>query len=177
MKKYIFSALLLFCGMAQQANAQGYYIYKNGVKQTVLATDMDSLVFFKEGEKVPDPEPIDPEKPLAAKDATDRTADLNKEWYERLDFNDKSELENAKRGLIEATPDLNITNDRGEVWNMAAYKFLLAEGEAPSTVNPSLWRNALCNVQTGLFKVCEGIYQVRGYDMANMTFIKTKTAG
>ena len=91
-----------------------------------------------------------------------------------MDFTDNSELENAKRGLIEATPDLLITNERGEVWNMAAYKFLLAEGEAPSTVNPSLWRNALCNVQTGLFKVCEGIYQVRGYDMANMTFIKTK---
>lgn len=167
------SALLL-CGMAQLANAQGYYIYKNGVKQTVMATEMDSLVFFREAEKVPDPDPVDPDKPLAAKDATERTADLNKEWYERLDFTDNSELENAKRGLIEATPDLLITNERGEVWNMAAYKFLLAEGEAPSTVNPSLWRNAMCNVQTGLFKVCEGIYQVRGYDMANMTFIKTK---
>ncbi|MBO4431667.1 MAG: MBL fold metallo-hydrolase [Bacteroidaceae bacterium] len=173
MKKYIMSALLL-CGMAQLANAQGYYIYKNGVKQTVMATEMDSLVFFREAEKVPDPDPVDPDKPLAAKDATERTADLNKEWYERLDFTDNSELENAKRGLIEATPDLLITNERGEVWNMAAYKFLLAEGEAPSTVNPSLWRNAMCNVQTGLFKVCEGIYQVRGYDMANMTFIKTK---
>ena len=174
MKKYIISALLL-CGMVQVANAQGYYIYKNGVKQTVLATEMDSLVFFKEEEKAPDtPDPVDPDKPLAAKDATERTTDMNKEWYERLDFTDNSELENAKRGLIEATPDLLITNERGEVWNMAAYKFLLAEGEAPSTVNPSLWRNALCNVQTGLFKVCEGIYQVRGYDMANMTFIKTK---
>lgn len=174
MKKYIISALLL-CGMVQVANAQGYYIYKNGVKQTVLATEMDSLVFFKEKEKAPDtPDPVDPDKPLAAKDATGRTTDMNKEWYERLDFTDNSELENAKRGLIEATPDLLITNERGEVWNMAAYKFLLAEGEAPSTVNPSLWRNALCNVQTGLFKVCEGIYQVRGYDMANMTFIKTK---
>ena len=53
MKKYIISALLL-CGMVQVANAQGYYIYKNGVKQTVLATEMDSLVFFKEEEKAPD---------------------------------------------------------------------------------------------------------------------------
>ena len=173
MKKYIMSALLL-CGSAQLANAQGYYIYKNGVKQTVMATEMDSLVFFKEAETAPDPDPVDPDKPLAAKDATERTADLNKEWYGRLDFTDNSELENAKRGLIEATPDLVITNENGEVWNMAAYKFLLAEGEAPSTVNPSLWRNAMCNVQTGLYKVCEGIYQVRGYDMANMTFIKTK---
>lgn len=177
MKKYIISSMLLLCGMAQQANAQGYYIYKNGVKQTVLATDMDSLVFFKEQEQSPvDPDPVDPENPTASKAATERTDSLNKDWYNRLDFADLAELENAKRGLIEATPDLLITNDKGqEVWNMAAYKFLLDEGEAPATVNPSLWRNALCNVQCGLFKVCEGIYQVRGYDMANMSFIKTKS--
>lgn len=109
-----------------------------------------------------------------SKTATTATAERNQEWYGRLDFNDLSELQNAKRGLIEATPDLNITNANGqEVWNMQSYKFLLDEGQAPATVNPSLWQNALCNVQCGLFKVCEGIYKVRGYDMANMSFIKT----
>ena len=117
---------------------------------------------------------MDPEHPTAAKDATAATADRNNEWYDRLDFDNLSELQNAKRGLIEATPDLLIQNAAGqEVWNMQAYKFLLDEGQAPATVNPSLWQNALCNVQCGLFKVCEGIYQVRGYDMANMSFIKT----
>ncbi len=178
MKKYFICSMLFLCGMAQQALAQGYYLYKNGQKQQIVrADDVDSLVFFKEEEKTPvDPDPVDPENPTANKNATSHTDSLNRDWLNRLDFDDISELENAKRGLIEATPDLVITNAKGqEVWNMAAYKFLLDEGEAPSTVNPSLWRNAICNVQCGLFKVCEGIYQVRGYDMANMSFIKTKT--
>ena len=178
MKKYFICSMLFLCGMAQQALAQGYYLYKNGQKQQIVrANDVDSLVFFKEEDKTPvDPDPVDPENPTANKNATSHTDSLNRDWLNRLDFDDISELENAKRGLIEATPDLVITNAKGqEVWNMAAYKFLLDEGEAPSTVNPSLWRNAICNVQCGLFKVCEGIYQVRGYDMANMSFIKTKT--
>jgi alkyl sulfatase BDS1-like metallo-beta-lactamase superfamily hydrolase len=176
MKRHIVYTLLL-AATALQASAQGYYIYKNGVRQTVLAADMDSLVFFKEQDKTPDypEEPDDPANPTAAKDATTVTAGRNQEWYGRLDFDDLSELQNAKRGLIEATPDLVVKNAAGqEVWNMQAYKFLLDEGAAPSTVNPSLWQNALCNVQCGLFQVCEGIYQIRGYDMANMSFIKTR---
>lgn len=107
--------------------------------------------------------------------ATKKTAEKNSAWYSLLDFEDDSEYQNATRGLIEGTPDLVITNDRGEVWNMKDYKFMYEDGEAPSTVNPSLWENTRCNVQAGLFKVCEGIYQVRGYDMANMTFIKTRS--
>ena len=111
----------------------------------------------------------------AQNNATTATAESNQEWYSRLDFTDRSELANARRGLIEATPDLVITNASGqELWNMQAYRFLLDEGRAPATVNPSLWQNALCNVQCGLFKVCDGIYQVRGYDISNMTFIKTR---
>ena len=150
--------------------------------QTVLATDVDNLMFFKEQDTStvnPDEpdglvDPVDPANPTGTKKATAATAKRNNEWYNRLDFEDLTELQNAKRGLIEATPDLNITNANGEVWNMQSYKFLLNESGAPSTVNPSLWQNALCNVQCGLFQVCEGIYQVRGYDMANMSFIKTK---
>jgi len=179
MKKQLIGALLL-CAIAQPSFAQGYYIYKNGMKQTVKASEVDSLVFFKNeqgDEEQPGgtEDPDDPDKdPLASKTATKHTTDKNQEWYQQLDFNDQSELKNAKRGLIEATPDLNIRNAAGqEVWNMADFKFMLDGGEAPSTVNPSLWQNTLCNVQSGLFKVCEGIYQVRGFDMANMTFIKT----
>ena len=178
MKKQLFLLVLCLCGMAHQASAQGYYLYKNGQRQTYRANEMDSLVFYQTEDN---PLPIvdeDPEAdPLAAKSATLTTANKNREWYERLDFDDQSELENAKRGLIEATPDLVITNAAGEVWNMAEFKFMKEDDEAPSTVNPSLWRNTLCNIQCGLYEVCEGIYQVRGYDMANMTFIRTKSGG
>lgn len=177
MKKRLFLLIAAICAVATEAGAQGYMIYKNGeVRQTVLATDMDSLVFFNEKQVVDSVDNnYDPEHPLVAHPATSHTAAKNEEWYGRLDFDDLSELENAKRGCLYATPDLIIRNSAGqEVWNMAAYKFLYDEGGAPATVNPSLWQNSLCNVRSGLFEVVTGkIYQVRGYDMANMTFIKT----
>lgn len=177
MRKRIFSIILASAVMLG-VNAQGYYIYKDGkAKQTVLSCDMDSLVFFHEG-LTKDPEEkesVDPENPTANKTATQRTAELNDAWLSRLNFQDMSELENAKRGCLKSTPDLIVYNEAGEeVWNMAEYKFLYDEGVAPATVNPSLWRNSLCNVRSGLFEVlADRIYQVRGYDMANMTFIKT----
>ena len=179
MKKHLTLFLLCLCGMAQQASAQGYYLYKNGQRQSYRANEMDSLVFYKTEESpAQQPEEEDPEhNPMDPKKATKATAERTNQWYTRLDFEDQAELENAKRGLIEATPDLVIKNSVGEVWNMAEFKFMQEGGEAPSTVNPSLWRNTLCNVQCGLFQVCDGIYQVRGYDMANMTFIKTKSGG
>lgn len=161
----------------QGVHAQGYYIYKDGkARQTVLKSDMDSLVFFTETkEEDPEGEPDDSNNPTANKAATKKTAELNDAWMSRLDFQDLSELENAKRGCLKSTPDLIVYNDAGdEVWNMADYKFLYDEGAAPATVNPSLWLNSLCNVRSGLFEVVpDKIYQVRGYDMANITFIRT----
>ncbi|MCK7509342.1 MAG: hypothetical protein MZV70_38470 [Desulfobacterales bacterium] len=50
--------------------------------------------------------------------------------------------------------------------------FNFVEGKAPTTVNPSLWRHAILNAQIGLFKVTDGIYQLRGFDIANMTLIE-----
>lgn len=104
--------------------------------------------------------------------ATESTAQANKAWYERLDFSDDKEFENATRGLIEAPESVAIYKDDGTlVWSTEAVSNL--EEEAPDTVNPSLWRNTRLNGYAGLFEVCDGIYQVRGYDMANVTFIRT----
>lgn len=106
--------------------------------------------------------------------ATGTTAKANKEWYDVLDFKDESEKECALKGLIEAPKALVIYDDEGnEVWNVADYSFVNELETAPDTVNPSLWRNTLYNSYAGLFEVCDGIYQVRGYDMANATFIRT----
>ena len=103
------------------------------------------------------------------------TASANKEWYDRLDFNDESEKECATRGLIEAPEALVIYDEEGnEVWNVKDYSYANELETAPDTVNPSLWRNTLYNSYAGLFEVCDGIYQVRGYDMANATFIRTE---
>lgn len=110
-----------------------------------------------------------------AKDATVFTREANAAWYKKLDFDDEAEKENALRGLLEAPTALVIRGEDGHVvWNAAGYDFMKEFDKAPDTANPSLWRNTLFNSYAGLFEVCKGIYQVRGYDMANVTFIRTK---
>ncbi|MET8829069.1 alkyl sulfatase dimerization domain-containing protein [Streptomyces sp. NPDC004610] len=83
----------------------------------------------------------------------------------------------AARGLIEALPaDFTVYREGGEVpaWELGPYAFLT--GDAPDTVNPSLWRNALLNMNTGLFEVVENaVYQVRGMDLSNITFLEDPT--
>ena len=109
-----------------------------------------------------------------AKGATEYTKAANESVYDMLDFEDESEKENALKGLIEAPESLVIYDEDGnEVWNVADYSFASELEKAPDTVNPSLFRNTLYNSYAGLFEVCDGIYQVRGYDMANATFIRT----
>ena len=90
-----------------------------------------------------------------------------------LPFADRQDFEDAARGFIATIPDAAITNVSGRtVWSLAPYKFLENE-TAPPTVNPSLWRQARLNMHHGLFKVVDGIYQVRGLDIANMTLVET----
>ena len=109
-----------------------------------------------------------------SKPATEFTAEANRRWYDLLDFSDESEKENALRGLIEAPESVIIYDEAGNVvWNVDDYDFLNEDEPIPDTINPSLFRNTLYNSYAGLFEVCEGIYQVRGYDMANATFIRT----
>ena len=105
-----------------------------------------------------------------AKDATDLTRQSNQQWLQRLPFDDRSDFDNARRGLLEAVDQPVVNADGKTVWDLQRYAFL--NGEAPATVNPSLWRIAQLNTLAGLFKVSEGIYQVRGLDLANMTLIE-----
>lgn len=110
------------------------------------------------------------------KPATDITAAVNAEVYDQLNFDDKQEYEFATRGLIDAPEKLELVAEDGSVvWSQEAYAFLDEYEEAPDSVNPSLWENTKNNHVYGLFEVCEGIYQVRGYDMANLTVIKGNT--
>ena len=110
------------------------------------------------------------------KPATEFTAAANAAVYDQLDFNDRQEYEFATRGLIAAPETLELVDEDGSViWSQAAYAFLDEYEEAPDSVNPSLWENTRNNHAYGLFEVCEGIYQVRGYDMANLTVVKGDT--
>ncbi len=108
------------------------------------------------------------------KEATSYTAEANDQVYALLDFEDERELENAQRGLITAPDSLEIKTETGKVaWSQDAYAFI--EEDAPDSANPSLWRNTQLNHVYGLFEVADNIYQVRGYDMSNITFIKGDT--
>ena len=114
----------------------------------------------------------DPTKPGETKEATSCTAEKNAEWYSKLDFSDRREFANAERGLLDDQEGRVIYNDDGTTaWDLQGYGDL--DCDAPDTVNPSLWRNTQLNAKAGLFEVCDGIYQVRGFDMANTTFIRT----
>lgn len=105
-----------------------------------------------------------------AKGATDLTRQSNQQWLQRLPFADRSDFDNARRGLLEAADQAVVNADGKTVWDLQRYAFLA--GESPATVNPSLWRIAQLNTIAGLFKVTDGIYQVRGLDLANMTLIE-----
>lgn len=109
----------------------------------------------------------------SVKPATVHTAKINSAVYDILDFEDSSEYENATRGLIDAPKVLEIKDAEGKaVWSQEAYAFLADYENAPDSVNPSLWENTRNNHAYGLFRVTDGIYQVRGYDMANLTLIE-----
>ncbi len=114
----------------------------------------------------------DPTQPGETEGATTITAEANAEWYEKLDFSDRREFANAERGWLDNAEGRIIDgDDNRSVWNLQSYGDL--NRDAPDTVNPSLWRNTQLNAKAGLFEVCDGIYQVRGFDMANTTFIRT----
>ena len=107
--------------------------------------------------------------------ATEYTIQANQEVYAALDFDDAQELEFATRGLICAPDLLELVDESGkQIWSQDAYQFL-KDAQAPDTANPSLWRNTQLNHYYGLFEVMPGIYQVRGYDMSNIPFIKGDT--
>jgi alkyl sulfatase BDS1-like metallo-beta-lactamase superfamily hydrolase len=104
--------------------------------------------------------------------ASQKTTEYLSGVLQELDFEDDTDFSQAQKGLIASAEDLQIANESGEIiWDNKGYKFI--SGEASSTVNPSLWRQEKLNNISGLFKVTNGIYQVRGFDLANMTIIES----
>jgi alkyl sulfatase BDS1-like metallo-beta-lactamase superfamily hydrolase len=80
----------------------------------------------------------------------------------------------STRGFLATLPDPLIRNAAGApVWNLEAYAFV--DGPAPATVNPSLWRHMRHLKHHGLYQVSQNVWQVRGFDVSNMTVIKGKT--
>ncbi|MBK9739412.1 MAG: MBL fold metallo-hydrolase [Actinobacteria bacterium] len=94
----------------------------------------------------------------------------------QLPFDDERDFQEARRGFIAAPPYRQIMAAAGHVaWDMGAYDFLLT-GEDFDSIHPSLQRQAILNMEYGLYEVVPGhIYQVRGFDLANISFIRSET--
>lgn len=110
------------------------------------------------------------------KPPTAQTLELMEQARATLNFADERDFEENDRGLI-ATPDyLKIMADAGNVaWDMESYSFLLSDEDIPS-IHPSLQRQARLNMNFGLYEVIpDRIYQVRGFDLSNITFVATET--
>ncbi|WP_277515305.1 alkyl/aryl-sulfatase [Cellulosimicrobium cellulans] len=108
------------------------------------------------------------------KSATPAVVAQNTALLQALPFADTRDFDDATRGLLARREPNAITADDGRVvWDNDTYAFL--EGDAPETVNPSLWRQSRLVAEQGLFEVTDGVYQVRGFDLSNVTFIEGST--
>lgn len=91
-----------------------------------------------------------------------------------LPLDDRASFADAERGLLASDSAVVIRGAAGQrIWDTTEYAYQV--GEAPPSVNPSLWRQAQLNNIHGLFEVTEGVYQVRGYDLSNMSIIRGAT--
>jgi alkyl sulfatase BDS1-like metallo-beta-lactamase superfamily hydrolase len=108
-----------------------------------------------------------------AKDASQHTQKLNAQVVVP---NSQIDFDNAQRGFIAQWPGGRVEDERGRmVYDISRYEFIVQGSPSPSTVNPSLWRQAQLNVIHGLFEVAPNVWQVRGYDISNITFIAGET--
>ena len=103
------------------------------------------------------------------------TIELLQQARATLPFADQRDFEEQQRGLIAPMPDLQIMADAGHVaWDMERFQFLDQQDEFDS-IHPSLFRQAVLNNNYGVYEVVPGIYQVRGFDLSNLTFVRGKT--
>jgi alkyl sulfatase BDS1-like metallo-beta-lactamase superfamily hydrolase len=113
------------------------------------------------------------------KGASRATIERNTELAKGLLWDNHESFEDARHGFIETTEPLVIKEDGQVVWDMAVFLSPLGHQTPAShpadTVNPSLWRQAKLNSFNGLFEVHQRIYQVRAFDVSNMTIIEGET--
>ena len=103
------------------------------------------------------------------------TVEKQQQQRKTLPFADKRDFEEQSKGFIAAPDYMQIMAEKGNVaWDMGKYDFLL-QGEDFDSIHPSLQRQAILNMNYGLYEVMPGIYQVRGFDLANISFIRGET--
>jgi alkyl sulfatase BDS1-like metallo-beta-lactamase superfamily hydrolase len=108
------------------------------------------------------------------RNATTAIAEQQRALLERLPFADTEDFDDAARGFVGRREPNAVTAEDGRVvWDNDTYDFI--EGDAPDTVNPSLWRQSTLVAKDGLFEVVPGLYQVRGLDLSNISFVEGET--
>ncbi|KJL45007.1 alkyl/aryl-sulfatase [Microbacterium trichothecenolyticum] len=99
-------------------------------------------------------------------------AQTNTALLSTLPFGDIADFDANKRGFVGTLDSPQVRNAAGEVvWDAASFDFV--DGDAPTSVNPSLWRQSTLMRTHGLFELADRVYQVRGLDLSNMTLIET----
>ena len=112
------------------------------------------------------------------KEATEYTKKKNTDFRKTLPMDDGTDASNVARGFIATRKNPIIEKQEPNAWQPISWdlsKSDFVKGQAPETVNPSLWRQAGLNAQNGLYEICEDFYQVRGFDTSNVTFIRGET--
>ncbi len=107
----------------------------------------------------------------ASAQVSESTRASNAAFSQTLPWGDREDEDFANRGFVAAydQPQIRTADNSRVVWDFTAYDFL--HGDAPDTVNPSLWRHAQLLARAGLFRVTDRVYQIRGFDVSNMTIV------
>ena len=108
------------------------------------------------------------------KDATPATRAALARLAASLPADDGADFERVRQGFIGTLPNARVETAGRVTWDLTPFEFEKAEA-CPPSVHPSLWRHAKLNLEHGLFKVTDGVYQVRGFDISNITFIEGET--
>ena len=141
-----------------------------------FAATMSCAVAFAAGGAGGDIEKVDPNEHFhpQGKPPSVHTLKILNKARESMPFEDTRDFDEARKGFIAPLNSGVVMADAGHVaWDVDRYDFLKAEEGWPS-VHPSTQRQGHLNQITGLYKVTDGIYQVRGLDLANITFVRGK---
>jgi alkyl sulfatase BDS1-like metallo-beta-lactamase superfamily hydrolase len=137
----------------------------------LLLSALAALACSREAPPAAAPQEPDARGHLPASETTRRA---NARVAAELPLDDPQDFEDARRGLVASEAAVVVEDAEGRtVWDTRQYGFVA--GDAPASVNPSLWRQERLNGIHGLFEVADGVYQVRGYDLANMTLVRGET--
>ncbi len=165
--------LIVFMSLALVSSSVTSSLAQGGSAPAQIVDDGDTTIRLP---YVSVPEELGSPQPEQPKEASSFTKAANAEVYNTLPFSDTSDYDDVAHGFIAPLPTTPLTNAQGGViWDTTKYDFVMDGSVAPDSVNPSLWRQSQLVNAGGLYKVTDRIYQVRNYDLSNMTIIEGDT--